>query len=139
MTDTISGRVPTSFWIVSGLSLAWNAFGGVLYVMTQRRDPSVMEGTPEAVLRGLETMPVWAVSAYAVGVWASLIGSALLVLRSRHAGNVFLVSLIGAVVSFGYQFGAGMVPSPAMPTVIIAIVLFLLWYAKRAAAQGILK
>ena len=58
MIDTPSGKVPFSFWIVSGLSLLWNAFGGVLYIMTQRRDPSVMEGTPEAVLRGLETMPV---------------------------------------------------------------------------------
>ena len=139
MTDTTSGKVPISFWIVSGLSLLWNAFGGVLYVMTQRRDPSVMDGTPEAVLRGLETMPVWAVSAYAVGVWASLIGSVLLVLRSRHAGNVFLVSLIGALVSFAYQFSAGMVPSPVMPAVIIAIVIFLWWYAKRSAEQGILK
>lgn len=139
MAEATPIKVPTSFWMVSGLSLLWNAFGGVLYIMTQRRDPAVMEGTPEVVLRGLEAMPVWAVSAYAVGVWASLLGSVLLLLRSRHAGTVFLLSLIGAVVSFGYQFSVGMVPSPALPVMIAGIVIFLWGYAQRSAAQGILK
>ncbi len=139
MTATTSAKPPISFWIISAISLMWNAFGGYLYIMTQRRDPSVLEGTPEVVLRGLEAMPIWATSAYAIGVWASLIGSVLLLLRSRHAGNAFLVSLIGAAVSFGYQFSAAMVPSPAVPAMIIGIVAFLWWYAKRCAALGILK
>ncbi len=139
MTIATSAKPPASFWIISGISLLWNAFGGYLYIMTQRRDPSVMEGVPEAVLRGLEAMPVWATSAYAVGVWASLIGSVLLVVRSRHAGNAFLLSLIGAAVSFAYQFSAGMVPNPLVPVMIITIVVFLWWYSKRAAGQEILK
>lgn len=139
MTIATSAKSPASFWIISGLSLLWNVFGGYLYIMTQRRDPSVMEGVPEAVLRGLDAMPVWAVSGYAVGVWASLVGSVLLMLRSRHAGNAFLLSLIGAAVSFAYQFSAGMVPNPVVPVMIIAIIVFLWWYSKRAAEQGMLK
>ncbi len=139
MTAVTSAKPPIFFWIVSAIGLLWNSFGGYLYIMTQRRDPSMLEGTPEAVLRGLEAMPVWATSAYAVGVWASLIGSVLLLLRSRHAGIAFLVSLIGAVISFGYQFSAGMVPGPAVPAMIVGIVAFLWWYSRRAAAQGILK
>lgn len=137
--NSTAAKAPTSFWIVSGLGLLWNAFGGYLYVMTQLRDPAMMKGTPEAILRGLETMPAWAISGYAVGVWASLIGSVLMVMRSRHAGSAFFVSLIGAAVSFGYQFSAGMVPNPVLPAVIMGVIALLWWYAKRSAAQGLLK
>ncbi len=147
MTDIASARVPTSFWIISGLSLVWNAFGGIDYTMTRMRNMDYLSqaGDPQAMLVWIDSFPIWVQILWPVGVWGSLLGSVLLLLRSRHAATAFLVSLAGAAGSFAYQFSA---PAPAaldtaankvIPLVIVAIVIFLWWFARRASAQGILK
>ena len=57
----------------------------------------------------------------------------------------FVVSLAGAIVSFGYQFAAGLpeaIRSPAgmaMTATIVAGVAFFWWYSRRSAARGILR
>ena len=79
-----------------------------------------------------------------IGVWASVLGSVLLLLRSRHAVLTFLISLVGAVVSFGFQMTvavpASMV-SPAnklLPIAIVVVILLLWWYSRRQVAAGVL-
>src|SRR5690606_11030176 len=87
----------------------------------------------------------WSVAAWAVGVWGSVLGSVLLLLRSRHAATAFLVSLVGALVSFCYQFlterpgslEGGM--STVMPAVILHLIVAQWYYARRPAAAGVLR
>ncbi len=147
MTDIASAKAPTSFWIISGLSLAWNAFGGIDYTMTRMRNLDYLSqaGDPQVLLAWIDSFPIWAQILWPLGVWGSLLGSVLLLLRSRHAATAFLASLGGAIGSFAYQFSTqapaalDTAANKVIPLVIVAIVIFLWWFARRTAAQGILK
>jgi hypothetical protein len=147
MIDTTSAKVPASFWIISGFSLLWNAFGGYDYTMTRLRNVDYLSqaGDPQVMLAWIDSFPIWVQVLWPVGVWGSLIGSVLLLLRSRHAVTAFLVSLVGAIGSFAYQFSVtppaalDTSASKVIPLVIIAVVIFLWWYARRSAEREILR
>ncbi len=129
--------VPTSFWVIAAISMLWNAFGAYLYVMSSMGDAKLMASVPPAMQAYMATMPVWAHAGWAFGIWGSFAGSALLLMRSRHATTAFLVSLIGAIVSFAAQAMAGVL-SPAEPVMILAVIGLLLWYSRSAASKGYL-
>src|SRR3546814_17255148 len=51
------------------------------------------------------SFPLWANVGWELGVWGSVLGSLLLLARSRHAVTAFLLSLVGLAISSVYQFG----------------------------------
>lgn len=140
-------RVPAHLWVFGILSLIWNAFGACDYMMTELGNTAWFEmmGLGEEELAWAQSFPAWAVAAWAVGVWGSVLGSVLLLARSRHAAPVYLASIVGAVVAFAYQFtsdrpvsmqgGAAMV----MPVVILMLIVAQWLYARRMAAAGVLR
>jgi hypothetical protein len=142
-----AAKVPVSFWIVAGLSLVWNSFGGFDYIMSQTRNEAwlSMIGNYQEVVAWMDGFPLWAEIGYGLGVWGSVAGSLLLLLRSRHAVTAFLVSLIGAAVSFTGQMQNPLPPSldtgagAIMPVIVMAVILALWWFARREAAKGTLK
>ena len=142
MNDSLAAAKPTLvFWIVSALSLLWNGFGVSDYALTKLHNAwwlSSMAVDP-AMIAKVDAAPVWGTFAWAVGVWASLLGAVLMLLRSRHATLAYLVSLVGAAVGFAWQIEAGLFPGPAFPAVILAVIIALWWYCRRCAARGILK
>ncbi|MFT5625885.1 MAG: hypothetical protein ACI8Z0_002390, partial [Lentimonas sp.] len=94
----------------------------------------------------LDTGPIWFEAAWAVGVWFSVLGSVLLLLRSRFAGAVFGLSFLGLMVSSVYSFGiadrTGLTLSPAQMgfTIAIFVVLAVLWiYARAMTRRGVLR
>ncbi|MGX7951945.1 hypothetical protein ACWPM1_05195 [Tsuneonella sp. HG249] len=145
-------KTPMHLWIVGILSLLWNAFGGYDYTMTQMRDPGYLGMVSEQMGMSVaeigaffDSFPVWANVLWALGVWGSVLGSILLLARSRHAVTAFLVSLIGAALSFIYQLTLDL-PSEMntgmnkfMPLVILAAIVLQLWYARRQTATGLLR
>ena len=147
----VSGT-PTHLWIVGLVSLLWNAYGGYDYTMTQLREPgyfammSEQMHVPVAELQAFfDSFPAWASALWAIGVWGSVAGSILLLMRSRHAATAFIVSLIGAVLSFAYQLTIDVPPEmtdsmigKVMPVVILAAIALQWWYARRQAAAGVL-
>lgn len=149
--STIS--VPWHLWLVGILSLLWNAFGCYDYTMTQLRDRAYIEAamqpmgmTYEESIAFFDSFPAFASALWALGVWGSLAGAILLLLRSRHATAAFLISLVGALGSFAYQFSMEMPPAMAessmakvMPPVIIVLVILQWWYARRQTAAGVLR
>ena len=149
MPDAISGaKAPLSFWVISGLSLLWNAVGGYDYWMTRTRnlDYLAQAGDPQVMLGWVDSFPLWAQVCWGLGVWGSIAGSVLLLLRSRHAVSAFLVSLVAALLSFSYQLFISDVPASldttggkVIPLVILAIVAFLWQFSKREAAKGLLR
>jgi hypothetical protein len=139
---------PKHLWVVGILSLLWNAFGAADYTMTETGSLAWFEmmGLGAEELAWAQSFPGWAVAAWAIGVWGSLVGSILLLLRSRHAATAFLLSLLGSAVSFVYQFTADGKPASMeggaaafMPVVIMILILAQWYYARRQAAAGVLR
>lgn len=146
---TVPSRTPVHLWIVGGVSLLWNAFGGYDYLMTRQRNReylSQMGVNPDAILGYIDAFPIWAQIAWGLGVWGAVAGSVLLLLRSRWAVLAFGLSLIGALVSFAYQFAGP--PAPAgmgegamalVPLLIVAIAAGLFFYARHQQMRGVLR
>jgi len=146
MATTASSRAPAHLWVAGLLAVLWNGFACYDYLMTNLRSDAYLSQMPADQLAYLDTLPSWLTAFWALGVWGGLAGSLLLLARSRHAISAFAVSVIGVVVTFGYMmFGTDMPASmktgvsAAMPWVIFIIALFLLWYARGARKQGLLR
>jgi hypothetical protein len=143
----MSGPAPKHLWIVGILSLLWNGFGAYDYVMTHTGGLGYFEsmGLDAEAYAWFQALPGWSIAAWAVGVWGSVLGAILLLMRSRHAATAFLVSLLGALVSFGYQFSTERPASleggtaTIMPIVILIVIVLQWYYARRQAAAGVLR
>ena len=106
MATAYSGTTPKHLWVVGILSLLWNGFGAYDYLMSKIGGIEYFQsmGLDAEAFAWFEALPAWSLAAWAVGVWGSVAGSILLLLRSRHAVPAFLLSFVGALVGFGYQF-----------------------------------
>jgi len=147
MNDTLSAgraKAPWHLWAVAILSLCWNGFGAYDYVMSVTRNADYLANFPPEMVDLIESFPTWATTAWAIGVWGSVLGSLLLLIRSRHAATAFLVSAIGALVSFAYQMTLDLPPALAgtlnmvMPLVILILIVAQWYYAKRMTDAGVL-
>lgn len=134
MTDTVE-TAPTSlrghptavFWIVSLLALFWNGFGVFDYVMTNMRDPAYIEQFPAEMIAQIDEFPYWVMAAWALGVFGGLIGSLMLLMRSRFAVYGFMASILGLAGSSFYQVSVGIAFDPMMLVIwLVAILLLVL-------------
>ena len=144
-------RAPMHLWIVGAVSLIWNAFGAYDYLMTRMRNTDYLRSMmpdvdPGAMLAWVDAFPIWAQFGWGLGVWMGLLGSILLLMRSRWAVHSFALSLLGAVLGLGYQIAmAPPFPGEAgammeySPYLIILVALGLFLYARKQAANGLLR
>ena len=138
---------PRHLLLVGLLSLLWNLVGVCDYTLTELHYAPWLEmmGFGPEETAWVDAFPAWAVAVWAIGVWGSLAGSILLLLRSRHAVTAFLVSIVGAVASFAYQFTSDKPASmeggaaAVMPVVILILIVAQWYYARRQAAAGVLR
>lgn len=141
-------KTPLHLWIVGGLSLVWNAGGAFDYVMTKTANAAYLAQLSADQLSFLQDAPVWFGAAWAIGVWFSVLGSILLLLRSRYAATIFLASLGGLLVASVYTYAiadagdalalqgtAALIFTIAIPLILIALLI----YAKRMTAKGVLR
>ena len=128
---------PGHFWAVAAVSLLWNSFGALDYTMTQLRNPAWIGQIDADMLAKLDAAPVWATSAWALGVWGSFVGAVLLLIRSRHAASAFAVSFGAALISFAWQYAAGLVATPILPVGILTAVALFWWYASKMRDDGV--
>ncbi|MCM8557746.1 hypothetical protein [Sphingomicrobium sediminis] len=146
-------KAPWHLWAVGIVSLLWNLIGANDYVQSQLRNEEYlamgesMGVTMEEMIAYLDAMPMSQEAAWAFGVWGSVVGSILLLLRSRHAFTAFLVSFLGMMASLVVEM-AGLTDRPLamegavatiMPWLIVIIAVFLLWYSRSMATKGVLK
>jgi hypothetical protein len=136
-TATSRASAPMSFWIVAVLGLLWNCFGAYLYMLARFDPATALAGADPAMRDYVASQPLWANVGYGLGIWGSFLGSVALLLRSRHAVILFMISLIGAAVSHLGQAMAGVIPIP-LATVIMVVIAFLWWFSRRAQAQGVI-
>ncbi|MCK5326319.1 MAG: hypothetical protein KAJ57_09920 [Woeseiaceae bacterium] len=142
MSDVISGKPPTSFWIIGGVALVWNLIGLMLYYMQVSATPEMLAAVySEAEYEFLVSIPIWATTAHAIAVTAGVLGCILLLMRNAWAMPVFIVSLIGILVQDIYSFviangievwGVGVI---ILPIVVLVIAIGLVFYSRSAKDQ----
>ena len=95
-------------WLVGLVTLLWHGFGAYDYLMSATRNAAYFNMIPEdqraGILAYLDAMPTWAIGTWAVGVWGSVLGSLLILLRSRHALTAFVLSLLGLIATSLYTY-----------------------------------
>ena len=141
---TNSTKPTTAFWIIAVLALAWNIMGVLAYIgqayMTDEGYALLSEG--EQAYH--DNVPAWVTAAFAIAVFSGALACIAMLMRKKWAKSLFVLSLIAVLVQFVYNFfiqefdtveGMDWVWS----VVIIVIALFLVWYSKKAVAQGWLK
>ena len=152
MQEAVSARTPAHLWIVGIIATIWNAFGCYDYLMTKMRNTDYLANMmptvdPNAMLAWIDSFPIWAQFGWGLGVWMGVLGSILLLARSRYAVHAFALSLVGMVLSFGYQYtGAAPMPGHAdegamafMPLFIALVGVLLFLYARAQAKKGVLR
>ena len=152
MATSAQARAPLHLWIVGILSFLWNCFGAYDYLMTRTRGAEYIATTmpgvdANAAMAWIDAMPLYAQIGWGLGVWLALLGSVLLLVRSRWAVWSFGLSLAGAVASIGYQLAlappmpgaTGGAASKVMPIVILAVALALLLYARAMEKKGVIR
>jgi hypothetical protein len=151
MQQAMPARAPAHLWIVGILSLLWNCFGAYDYLMSRMHNVDYiaksMPGVdPNVALAWMDGMPMFSQIGWGLGVWGGVLGAILLLMRSRYAVWSFAASMLGIVLSIGYQL-VGAPPLPGadsgiykiMPYVIIVIGLFMLWYSWSMEKKGALR
>jgi hypothetical protein len=146
-----AARTPAHLWIVGILATLWNAFGAYDYLKTRARDTAYLESMMPGVdandfLAYIDAYPIWAQFGWGIGVWMGLLGSLLLLFRSRWAVHAFALSLFGMVLSFAYVFAGPPMPGEEaiglmkyFPLVIVAVGIGLLLYALNLTKRGVLR
>ncbi len=141
-------KTPIHLWIVGIVSLFWNAGGAFDYVMTRTNAAEYLAAQPPARLLMLEQALLWFGATWAIGVWFSIIGSILLLMRSRLAGPAFALSLLGligsSIYTYGIADGGSMVAAAGTAAIVfsiaIPVILVLLWlYARAMTRRGVLR
>lgn len=138
-------KAPWHLWLVGILAILWNSIGAFDYVMTQSRNESYLSSLTQIQLDYLSAQPLWVVCAWAIAIWSSVLGSALLLMRKKLSAPVFSVSLIGIIatniyaygLSNGYQIMGG-VTAVAFAALIFIIASALYFYAKAMTKNGVL-
>ena len=92
------------FWIVSVLALLWNLMGVGAYLNDAFMSVDDLAQLTQDQRLLYESTPAWVTAAFAVAVWAGLLGSIALLIRKKWAGTVLLISLIGALAQNVYLF-----------------------------------
>jgi hypothetical protein len=87
-------KLPWHLWLVGILSLLWNASGAWVFVQAQTGNPMDMDA---AEIAYYAEQPVWAVVLTDLAFAGAILGAVALLLRSRWAPPLYLLS-IGAIV-----------------------------------------
>ena len=143
MTDS-TNKPNTPFWIIGIVALIWNLMGAFAYINQVTMTEEALVALPEAERAMYENVPAWATAAFAIAVFAGVLGCILLLLRKKLATTVLLISLAAILVQMFYNFfiylgkatevyGPG---SIIMPVMVIIIGFFLVWHTRKSNVKG---
>jgi len=142
MSDLQHSRLPVWFWAIAGAALIWNLFGVVSYIGMVTMSDEELAAMTEAERALIEGAPAWATGLFAIAVFSGVAGCVLLLLRKRLATPLFGVSLASVVLQMFWWifltssiavYGASVA---VMPSVVIAIAVFLFWFSMSAKGKG---
>lgn len=135
---------PRSFLATGIVLLLWNLMGMAAFITQYSADLTRLAKTDPYTANIFATMPGWAWAAYAIAVGAGTLGATLLLLRKAAAAPLFLLSIIGVIVQFGYSFlhtdllAVKGITAALFPAVILIVAIFQWRYARSLIAKDIL-
>ena len=145
-------KTPWHLWVLGIVSLLWFAGGANDYVMTKTQNAAYlgmaadsMGVSVETILAYFNSYPLWATVCWALGVWGAVVGSILLLLRSRFAFHALVASLVGLAGSTAYTFMSDIPPEFAttgqlvFSVVIWLSVIGMALYARAMTRAGVLR
>lgn len=142
MSDAVKPTL--GFWVVAILATLWNLMGVGAYLMMTKLTPEVAaEQYGQAFADIFATKPAWATGSFAVAVFGGLLGSLALLIRKGWAFHLFVLSLIGVIIHNIWGVSAGTLSvigtfDKVMTVAVILIAIFLIVFAKRMKARGVL-
>ncbi|WP_440958619.1 hypothetical protein ACFELO_00495 [Oceanicaulis sp. LC35] len=151
MTDEIEApserpKTPVWFWIVGVVALIWNSFGAMDYTLTQMGNEAYLAAFTEEQLAFYLGFPLWYEAVWAIAVWSAVLGSVALLIRTKYAAPLFLVSIASYIISAAYLYGltSAYELMNGIGGVIFSVVIFLSlvafwWVADRGVKTGILR
>ena len=129
-----------TFWLVCLLGLLWNLGGSANYLMQMNLD--FVAGMPETHRAIIEGRPAWATGGFAIGVFGGALGCILLMFRSSAAIYLFLISLLGIVLTMVHTVNVAMSPVEfsigelaIMVVAPVIVAMGLLWFARRVLSK----
>jgi len=146
MSEESTGKPTTSYWIIAGAMLVWNAIGLMFYYQQSILTEAVMAdaGLTAQQIAHIMNTPAWGHSGYAIAVNAGVLGAIFLLLRKSWAVPMFVLSLIGALVQDLDAFvlrdalDAWGTSGVTLPIIVIVICAAEIWYARNAKSKGLL-
>jgi len=134
--------VPRWYRPVAVLALLWNLLGCAAYLsdVTKDRTDAAAFSAAEQALHAV--WPVWAVAGTALAVWFGAAGSLALLLRTRWALPLLVISALGVLVQdVAFLMHADLVSRLGaavwvMQGLVLAVSIGLVLLARRAAVRG---
>lgn len=137
MNDKTLNTVHWSFWIIGTFMLLWNVMGGINFFM--QMNPDSLANYPEDARALVSGRPAWASGAFAIAVFGGVLGCLLLLLKKSVAFYVFVVSLLGVIVTNIHTFAATSSTEIWVGSLMsLVAAIFLIWYSKLVERKGLI-
>ncbi|MBE9489227.1 MAG: hypothetical protein IMY67_02940 [Bacteroidetes bacterium] len=139
MTNT--NKPNTVFWIIAIIALIWNLFGVFAYLGQAFMTDEVLALMPQGDQDYHNNVPAWVTAAFAIAVFAGVLGCIGLLMRKKWSKRLFMLSLIAVLVQSTYNFFIQEYVDLSgereyMPIMIILVAAFLVWYSKNVTVKG---
>jgi len=129
-------KPPIWFWIVSVIALLWNAMGVNQYLGQAYQTESWRAALTDEQFEMVTNFPSWLTAAFAIAVFAGILGSFALLLRKKWAYSLLVLSLIAVLIQMGYILIKGHYDGIEMTISIIVFAIFLVWFSKKSVSKG---
>jgi hypothetical protein len=142
MNDVIGAKPPMWFRIVAVLAVLWNLVGVFFYLVNVGVVAVPGPEMSDAERAMMESMPNWTTAAFAVGVFAGLLGSVGLLVAKSWARLLLWLSLLALILLEGWWMflsGAADTIGPSayvMPALVVIIAILLAWLANTGVKRG---
>ena len=136
MTETSTNKPPVWFWIVSGIALIWNGLGVDGYLGQAYNTERYRNSFSAEELEIAANAPAWITAAFAIAVFAAVIGAIGLLLRKKWATIFWIISLIAVILQIGYAFITDQVINLVMAIMILVFAFIFLWFSRKSQAKG---
>lgn len=143
--DSPTQRTSGIFWVVSVVALLWNLLGLLAFVAQVTMSDESISALPEDQQEIYRNLPSWIYIFFGIAVFGGVLGSILLLARTKLAIPVLALSLLGVVVQYGHMFFMTNTPSVmgaaamVLPVLVVIVSIALVPFAMNCKKQGLLR